>query len=474
MKQEHNNGNGRYNRYHIDVQHVPDIVSWPTRFTVKVGKIGLARELISEILHHGLNKKEVITSRPCLYGVFSGPVGGFSPRPEHCVGCLRCTTEYPDFVSVSHNPERKKLGDSFFTSNYIDAISYEVEHGLIPVKGAGYRGKFGGEGWDGMWTDMSEIVRPTRDGIHGREYISTDVDLGFRPNFLKFDAEGKAVGPTPRVISIPLPMFFDAPPASLANELFTKITAQAAQEVQSLAVIPLGEVLKHDLEGEHIIPLVNAGEEEGLELLSSTPLMIEMDGWDEQLFQKISSLFPETLVCLRIEFKSPPELLDYRKDGIHVFHLLADYHGRDRDGQLVLDAIRGAHKAFVDAGVRQEVTLLGSGGMIAAEHIPKAIICGLDAIGLDTPLLVALQAEFSGECADRMTSKFNLPDNLSREWGVQRLMNLMASWRDQLLEISGAMGLREIRRMRGEIGRAMFMLELEQEAFAGIEGYENS
>jgi hypothetical protein len=58
------------------------------------------------------------------------------------------------------------------------------------------------------------------------------------------------------------------------------------------------------------------------------------------------------------------------------------------------------------------------------------------------------------------------------EWGKQRLMNLTASWRDQLLEISGAMGLREIRRMRGEMGRAMFMLELEQEAFAGIEGYE--
>jgi hypothetical protein len=40
------------------------------------------------------------------------------------------------------------------------------------------------------------------------------------------------------------------------------------------------------------------------------------------------------------------------------------------------------------------------------------------------------------------------------------------------LEISGAMGLREIRRMRGEMGRAMFMVDLESEAFAGIEGYE--
>ena len=47
----------------------------------------------------------------------------------------------------------------------------------------------------------------------------------------------------------------------------------------------------------------------------------------------------------------------------------------------------------------------------------------------------------------------------------------MASWRDQLLEILGAMGLREVRRLRGEIGRAMFQADLEREAFGDIEGY---
>jgi hypothetical protein len=33
------------------------------------------------------------------------------------------------------------------------------------------------------------------------------------------------------------------------------------------------------------------------------------------------------------------------------------------------------------------------------------------------------------------------------------------------------MGLREVRRLRGEIGRALFMVQLEQEAFGEIEGY---
>jgi len=36
---------------------------------------------------------------------------------------------------------------------------------------------FVGPGFDSMWTDMSEIVRPTRDGIHGREYINTCIEL---------------------------------------------------------------------------------------------------------------------------------------------------------------------------------------------------------------------------------------------------------------------------------------------------------
>ena len=267
------NGDNRYHRYHIETKPAPDISEWPTRFTVEVGKIGLAKELLSEIWHHKFSNWEVVTSRPCMYGVFSGPVGGFAPRPEHCVGCLRCTTEYPDFVTVSHNSERKKLGDSYFTSNFIDAISYEVEQGMIPVKGAGYRGKFGGEGWEGMWTDMSEIVRPTRDGIHGREFISTVVDIGYRPNMLNFDSQGRPTGPTPRVISIPLPIMLDFPPFSVAGELMWKIYSQAAESIGSLAVLPLGAILEHNLESDFVIPLVAPEELENIDLLSGTPLI---------------------------------------------------------------------------------------------------------------------------------------------------------------------------------------------------------
>ena len=60
---------------------------------------------------------------------------------------------------------------------------------------------------------MSEIVRPTRDGIHGREYINTSVDIGRKAMFLEFDDRGNLF-PGPSLIEIPLPVFFDLLPWS--------------------------------------------------------------------------------------------------------------------------------------------------------------------------------------------------------------------------------------------------------------------
>ena len=468
----HIEANG-FTRYHIETRSTPDIEKWPTRFNVEVGKVELAVFLIKEILHYGPLNHQVILSRPCIYGVFSGPVGGFSPRSQHCVGCLRCTTEFPEYITVSPNPERKKLGDSYFTSNFVDTLNYEVEEGSIPVKGAGYRGKFGGQGWDGMWTDMSEIVRPTRDGIHGREFISTMIDIGYKPNFLSFDDVGQPVGTVPNMISIPLPMLFDVASPSMTNAELWISAAFAAKEIGTLALIPLDTVIQYELHGEHVVPLVNARDEEKLVSLPS-PRLLELNGWNEALYDFLRQKFPDTLISLRVSFSTSDELLEYAKKGIHVFHFYADFHGRNPEGKFVLDLIRETHAMFVKAGIREEVTLLGSGGMIAAEHMPKAILCGLDAVALDTPLVVALQGKFDGECADREKSRFTFPKNLNSDWGKQRLMNLAASWRDQLLEISGAMGIRETRRMRGEMGRAMLMSTLEADAFEGVVGYERA
>jgi len=416
-----------------------------------------------------LGKKNVILSRPCLYGVFSGPIGGFAPRPKFCVGCLRCTTQYPEMVQVLRNYNRQKFFGSSFSQEMVDSLLFEAQSGKIPVKGAGYKGEFGGRGWDSMWFDMSEIVRPTRDGIHGREFISTVVDIGEKPSYLQFDDMGKLKSLNLNVFSIQIPFIFDIPPPiKNKNKLLSllNILSQTAKEIETILILPIDLIEKFSLEGKQIVPLFYKNQKK-LHILKYDPLMLEINGYDEEFYKEIKKIYPKSIICARLNFDNgyKEKLIESIKFGIRTFHLVANYYGKGRNGKFIMDLIKEAHKIFVEASIRDEVTLIGSGGFISAEHVPKGIICGLDAVALDIVLLMSLQGKFINK------TQFLLPSKLNFLWGVQRLKNLIGSWRDQLLEVLGAMGLREVRRLRGEVGRAIFQKELEEEAFGDIYGY---
>jgi hypothetical protein len=315
-----------------------------------------------------------------------------------------------------------------------------------------------------MWTDMSEIVRPTRDGIHGRETISTAVTIGRIPRALQFDPAGDLIGPLPPVITLPIPILFDWMPDLAMQPTALRALHSAADTLQTLMLAPTELALRH---GGAYVPLVKPQELDRLLEERHRFGLVELDGWDPAAYQRLHSALRDTVIAVRLPLGQSP--LDLAAHGVGVFHLVADYHGRGTD-QFALDAIRGTHDQLVQAGLREQVTLIGSGGLTAAEHVPKAIIAGLDAVALDTALLIAWQARIVGELRLPGEGGIQLP-SFEAAWGAQRIINLIASWRDQLLEVLGAMGLRELRRLRGEMGRAMFQADLEREAFAGIEGF---
>ncbi len=219
------------------------------------------------------------------------------------------------------------------------------------MKGAGYRGRFGGEGWDGMWTDMSEIVRPTRDGIHGREFISTSVDIGQKPPFLSFDGQGLVTGESARAFSLPIPIVLDVPASSVQSPKLLRVLVDAAQSAETLVVLPITLLKEFRLEGEDR-SVGSAGFRSLREGLGFAPSMIELEGWNETLFREVQKRFAESAVCLREDFTSPEELLKRYRSGVRVFHLAADYHGRGPDGRFVLELICEAHDVFVQAGCR--------------------------------------------------------------------------------------------------------------------------
>ena len=137
--------------------------------------------------------------RGCVYGFYRDEADTLRDEPGYldyiyqCKGCLSCVQNCTkDILTRVVNPEYRRLGDDYYTPEIILSTWFQAETGRIPVSGSGYGGPFSGSGFDSMWTDMSEIVRPTRDGIHGREYISTSVDIGRKLPQLRF--QRRAVG----------------------------------------------------------------------------------------------------------------------------------------------------------------------------------------------------------------------------------------------------------------------------------------
>jgi hypothetical protein len=108
-----------YRRFKIDTCAVPPRRKLPRPFTPRVGRIGLASNLIREVFEHGFKLRErkyrrVLLTRPCIYGVFSGRFGGFHPIRDRCTGCMRCIQEFPQFCRVDRNPEFFRFADSYW------------------------------------------------------------------------------------------------------------------------------------------------------------------------------------------------------------------------------------------------------------------------------------------------------------------------------------------------------------------------
>jgi ferredoxin len=409
----------------------------------------------------------------CIYGVHergaSDPRVMAEPKSYLCKNCLRCIEDCPQrALSVELSKSYLGLGGGLWTPQRIVTIWNEAWTGKIPVFGAGYRGMFSGTGYDSMWTDMSEIVRPTRDGIHGREFISTSVDLGKRVDYLEFDTLGILTTKMPNFVEIPIPMILDITRLDLTTQA-RKGLMQAAKALGTLFIAPAEGELPNGKNGS-MVPVFAAGNTSAK--FEPKPRMVEMEystNWASDL-KSLKERFGGVPVGVRIQAKSGIERqsVELAESEADIIHLLYDEHGRESEGRLAKDSLLAVNRALAAVSLRERVSIVAGGGLAAAEHVPKSLLCGADAIAMERALKVALGCHACADC-----SKDHCPmdqNGITSDWAKWRAVNLVGAWRDQLLEIMGAMGVREARRLRGEVGRAIFYEETEKDAFANIKG----
>jgi ferredoxin len=413
------------------------------------------------------------------------------PVDYRCKGCLSCIQECPRAaLTIRKGKDYSCLGDSYWTPEIISTNWYQAETGKIPVSGAGYRGPFSGEGFDSMWTDMSEIVRPTRDGIHGREYISTVVEIGRKIPAIKFDSLGEIVSPIPPTLNVPIPIIFDMLPFGGFDKVYEAM-AKAASYLGTFMIVDAdntwfmgerqkakGKRQKERGEESHLIPYISHPSLHHFDLdWIKTCKMVELE-YEEgiiSLINALKNLKSGPIISVRVPFGDNVEQIveELTYASIEVIHLYADPNGKAFNQTDKKSSIRNAsikdmtlevHRHLVDLKIRDEVTLIVSGGIAMAEHVAKAIICGADLTAIDLPLLFALECQYCKGCIDDLPCPVELKD-VNPDWGAQRIINLIGAWRNQLLEILGAMGLREVRRLRGEVGRAIFFEDIEKDTF---------
>ncbi len=420
--------------------------------------------------------------RNCIYGAYNKREFNVAQLTDTidniCKNCLRCVQSCPgQVITKIINPEYKAMGDSYWTPDIISRQWYQAETGSVPVSGAGYPGPFSGPGFDDMWTDMSEIVRPTRDGIHGREYISTSVRLGRKLPVLTFDDNGNPVLDAPKNVEIPIPMIFgELPFGGLSPDVYLAM-AEAAMGLNTLIEIPVENRDSHlEPYARHVIPVLSAKQTEIYSHLIEAAQVIEIQDSPEsdEVIRKLKDKHLDTLIMIKTALaeNSGERLEAFANAGADIIHLHADRNGNvpgEEKAGFIKDTLRAVHNHLVNLGIRENVTIVASGGIAMAEHVAKTIICGADAVAVDIPLLLALECRMCLRCEKGIACPVEI-ENIHPGWGKTRIMNLIAAWRNQILEVLGAMGIREIRRLRGEVGRAMFFTDLEAQTFGRIFG----
>lgn len=421
----------------------------------------------------------------CVYNIFKDNYLHHSKmnEPEYlytCNSCFRCIQECTKGIfSRVVNPEYREIGDEYWTPDVLNRTWYQAHTGSIPVSGAGYRGRFVGKGFDSMWTDMSEIVRPTRDGIHGREYINTCIELSRRPERLSFNPDGSlAIDPKP-ILEIPLPIVFEMPDFGVLSKGVLMAMLKAADAIGTKMMIPVADIDNEVLNfGSILIPQLKDQRVSDVADILPKVEMIELD-YSDALADQIAdakALNPNICISINLPLTAGTDYgkvcVDLSRVDMDTLHVSADHQGREfktEKARFIKDILRDIHTALIDASMRQQINILASGGICMAEHVNKSIICGADGVTIDRPLLIAMECRLCDRCINGLPCPVDF-ESMDAEYGNQRIINLMGAWRNQMLEMLGAMGLREARRLRGEVGRSMWFEDLEKESFAPIFG----
>src|SRR3989449_1729505 len=180
----------------------------------------------------------------------------------------------------------------------------------------------------------------------------------------------------------------------------------------------------------------------------------------------IKTVNPRALVSVKVSTPTDVDMVAIGSyyAGANIIHIDGGYGGTGAAPEIAKKniampieyAIPKVHRYLVSEGVRDEIVLMASGGIRAADAIAKAIALGADGCVVATAEAVAVGCTHCGNCergrgcqVGITTTDPELSRLITPEWGEQRIVNLFNAWTTRLRSLLAELGLKSIRELRG-------------------------
>lgn len=181
----------------------------------------------------------------------------------------------------------------------------------------------------------------------------------------------------------------------------------------------------------------------------------------------IKHINPEALVSVKVSTPTDVDMVAVGSyfAGASIVHLDGSYGGTGAAPEIAKKniampiefAIPKVHKYMLKEGIRDEITIIASGGIRTAYDIAKAIALGADGVVIGTAELSAMGCTRCSNCERGRGCPYGLTTTdpllqllVHPDWGSQRIINLYTSFGLQLREILRKLGLKDIKDLRGK------------------------